>query len=177
MLSFLIGDAVCAFGGPVEDCGKICTMGFEEGYCGGGLIILLAVGFFVWAFMHMSNESAAQREEEFWHRQYEREKAHKEYIEEKFNLHGISSIKAKAEAGDPDAQFQLGVAYMCGVNVTLDEAEGMYWLKQAAAQGHKEADKAIYNLQQAKAKAQREQLAFEQWFRDEEFLRRLRDGY
>ena len=188
LLSLVIGDAVCAFGGPAEDCGKICGQGFREGYCGGGLIILLFLGFLFYAFVKMSNESFERHASEMRQRRYEELQATRRQVETKLNLYNISSIRAKAEAGDADAQFRLGVAYIGGVNVGADEAEGMYWLKKSAAQGNINADKAIYNLQQAKAKAQREQLDFEMWSylyqademarkRDEDLLRKIKRGY
>ncbi len=55
----------------------------------------------------------------------------------------------KANEGDPEAQFKLGVK-MIGFpedsyGIPHDEAEGMYWIEQAAGQGHKEAYKFLYN--------------------------------
>lgn len=184
LFSLVIGDAVCALGDPAEDCGKICGQGFIEGYCGGDLIILLFLGFLFYASVQANADSAFRRRSQ----QYEKLQATKRQAETKLNLYDISSIRAKAEAGDADAQFRLGVADIGGVNVGADEAEGMYWLKKSAAQGNIDADKTIYNFQQAKTKAQREQLDFEMWSylyqademarkRDEDLLRKIKRGY
>ena len=48
----------------------------------------------------------------------------------------ISNLKRKAEQGDADAQFNLGVLYYYGDGVPQDYAKARRWWEQAAAQGH-----------------------------------------
>ena len=192
-----MGDCVCGIAGGVvsEICGGFshaCSdfggQAVKDPSCGGVLIILLAIGFLVYAFMKSFNERASQEIREMQQRKYNELQAMKRQLEAKFNLYDISSIRLKADEGDADSQFRLGVAYMTGVNVGFDEAEGMYWLKKAASQGHKDADKTIYEFQQLKAKAQRDQQDFDRWFylyqademarkRDEDFIRKMKRGY
>ena len=48
----------------------------------------------------------------------------------------FEEIKAKAEAGDADAQFNLGVMYRKGQGMEQDYKEAFKWWKKAADQGH-----------------------------------------
>lgn len=48
-----------------------------------------------------------------------------------------------AEAGDPEAQFNLGAVYESGLGVAADPNKAMGWYAQAAGQGH---PRAQYNL-------------------------------
>ena len=48
-----------------------------------------------------------------------------------------------AEAGDPDAQFNLGQAYKLGRGVPLDLAMAQSWYRKAAAKGHAQAEDAL----------------------------------
>jgi TPR repeat protein len=47
----------------------------------------------------------------------------------------VEEIKAKAEAGDPDSEFQLGVRYALGEGIPEDSAKAMKWFRKAAEQG------------------------------------------
>ena len=51
--------------------------------------------------------------------------------------------RARAEAGDAEAQFNLGVMYAFGRGVTQDYAQAVSWFRKAADQGYAEAQ---YNL-------------------------------
>ena len=51
----------------------------------------------------------------------------------------FEAAKAKAEAGDRDAQFDLGVMYIIGMGVGRDSAEAAKWYRKAAEQGHANA--------------------------------------
>lgn len=45
-----------------------------------------------------------------------------------------------AQAGDPDAQFNMGQAYKLGRGVKADMASAIDWYRKAAAQGHERAE-------------------------------------
>jgi len=51
-----------------------------------------------------------------------------------------------AKVGDVDAQYQVGLAYETGANVTMDEAEAARWFRQAALQGNVEAQYHLARL-------------------------------
>lgn len=51
----------------------------------------------------------------------------------------VKAYRAAADRNDRDAQFRLGCCYLDGLGVTPDRASAVYWLKQAAAQGHRDA--------------------------------------
>jgi len=51
-----------------------------------------------------------------------------------------------AKVGDVDAQYQVGLAYETGANVTVDEAEAARWFRQAALQGNVEAQYHLARL-------------------------------
>lgn len=48
---------------------------------------------------------------------------------------------AKAKAGDPQAQLDVGLMYLHGKSVTLNSSEGLNWIKQAALKGHPAAQR------------------------------------
>jgi TPR repeat protein len=41
-----------------------------------------------------------------------------------------------ARAGDPDAQYRLGILYETGLGVTQSDADAVKWYRKAAAQGN-----------------------------------------
>ncbi len=51
----------------------------------------------------------------------------------------IQELIAKAEQGDPDAQYELGICYLHGEGVERNEEEAVKWLTEAAEQGHVDA--------------------------------------
>ena len=51
----------------------------------------------------------------------------------------VAEVKAQAEAGDADAQFNLGLTYYHGQGVRQDYAEARRWYEKAVAQGHPQA--------------------------------------
>ena len=55
----------------------------------------------------------------------------------------FNTIKAKAEKGDAEAQYDLGVYYGNGQGVAKDEIEAVNWYRKAAEQNYVEAQ---YNL-------------------------------
>ena len=63
-----------------------------------------------------------------------------------FAVHGnsyINKIRQKAESGDVEAQFALGVRYYFGKGVKKDYAEAFSWFSKAAEKEHMKAE---YNL-------------------------------
>lgn len=48
----------------------------------------------------------------------------------------LPALAERAEKGDAEAQYQLALRYLDGRGVTVDEAWGITWLRQAAAAGH-----------------------------------------
>jgi TPR repeat protein len=48
----------------------------------------------------------------------------------------LPEVRAAAERGEPEGQLQLGVAYLRGIGVPKDVAEGLSWWRKAAEQGH-----------------------------------------
>ena len=60
----------------------------------------------------------------------------------------INKIKQEAEAGDECAQNRLGVMYAKGQGVPQDDTQALNWFRQAAEQGHAEAQ---YNLRSLNA--------------------------
>lgn len=55
----------------------------------------------------------------------------------------IAEWRAPAQAGDPDAEFNLGQAYNLGHGVPVDKTVAMDWFRKAAASGHAQAQAAI----------------------------------
>ena len=48
---------------------------------------------------------------------------------------GLPDLHARAEQGDPDAQFSLGFAYKFGIGVDSDWKKAVEWFRKAAEQG------------------------------------------
>ena len=48
-------------------------------------------------------------------------------------------LRARADRGEADAQYKLGVMYSDGRGVGQDEAQATAWYRKAAAQGHSDA--------------------------------------
>lgn len=51
----------------------------------------------------------------------------------------MDALKYQAEKGDPEAQTQLGVAYMKGTGVERSAEKGAQWYRKAAEQGYANA--------------------------------------
>ena len=54
-----------------------------------------------------------------------------------------SLARFRAVAGNPDAQYELGMIYIKGKGVPKSEAVGIAWLRKAAEAGHDEAKKEL----------------------------------
>jgi len=57
----------------------------------------------------------------------------------------FKSWKAKADRGDPNAQFNVGVCYSQGLGVYRDLVEGASWYRKAALQGDRYAQNNLGN--------------------------------
>ena len=68
-------------------------------------------------------------------------------------LKGIDELRGPAEAGDADAQFDLGNKYYTGEGVPEDKAEAVRWYRLAAEQGHAEAQASLRNMPEGAAAA------------------------
>lgn len=55
----------------------------------------------------------------------------------------VAEWRAPANAGDPDAQFNLGQAYKLGRGVPLDPAAALDWYRKSAASGHEQAQATL----------------------------------
>ncbi|MFA6971010.1 MAG: SPOR domain-containing protein [Gallionella sp.] len=55
------------------------------------------------------------------------------------NIQSLGELRARAAAGDADAQFYLGGVFFKGQEVKQDYAEAVKWLRLAAVQGHPQA--------------------------------------
>jgi hypothetical protein len=60
----------------------------------------------------------------------------KESVEKKVTILSLDELRAKAEEGDADAQYSLGMIYEEGAGVEKDEKAAAQWYEKAAAQGH-----------------------------------------
>jgi|SRR5271165_387045 len=58
----------------------------------------------------------------------------------------VTSLKAAAERGDPDAQAELGWLYKSGKGVTQDGAEAFKWYHMAAERGQSLSQCVIGNM-------------------------------
>jgi hypothetical protein len=48
----------------------------------------------------------------------------------------LKALQQKAEQGDAEAQFMLGIAYIGGLGVPQDSAQAFQWIRKAALQGN-----------------------------------------
>lgn len=62
-------------------------------------------------------------------------------------------MKTAAEKGDAEAQYLLGLQYQAGDGIEKSPAEAVKWLRQAATQGHVDAQGALGALQAASGNA------------------------
>src|SRR5229473_6088037 len=51
----------------------------------------------------------------------------------------VEEVKAKAEAGDADSEYRLGLCYYNGEGVAKDFSEAVKWYRKAAEQGFAKA--------------------------------------
>ena len=62
------------------------------------------------------------------------------------SLSEIDALRQKAEQDDVEAQFDLGMHYLCGLGVPEDRTEGIKWIWKAVEQGHKRARELLRQM-------------------------------
>jgi TPR repeat protein len=73
--------------------------------------------------------------------------------------------KAKADQGDADAQFNLGVMYAKGQGVVKDEVEAVKWFRKAADQGNAEAQSNLGVMYAKGEGVVKDEVEAVKWFR------------
>jgi hypothetical protein len=76
-----------------------------------------------------------------------------------------NSIKAKAEAGDPNSEFQLGLAYANGQGVAKDLAEAVKWYRKAAEQNFAPAQTSLGYCYEGGIGVAKDDVEAVKWFR------------
>ena len=77
----------------------------------------------------------------------------------------IEELRAKAQQGDPDAQFQLGIAQDQGVGVAKDQSEAASWYRKAAEKGHAPAQNSLGSMYQHGEGVTLDNAEAVQWYR------------
>jgi TPR repeat protein len=88
-----------------------------------------------------------------------------EAYQEKDYLKAVQVWRPLAQAGDPEAQYRVGVLYAEGKGVAPNDAEAALWFERAAAQGNPSAQ---YNLASSYADGvgvRKDMEAAAKWFR------------
>ncbi|HEY8034609.1 MAG TPA: SEL1-like repeat protein [Methylobacter sp.] len=62
----------------------------------------------------------------------------------------IAQLQREAQAGDPDAQYNLAYMYENGIGVPKNEAKALELYQQAADQGHSEAQNNLDAMSSSK---------------------------
>ncbi len=61
-------------------------------------------------------------------------------VKDRVGGEGVASLQARAEAGEAEAQFDLGLLYKQGRGVTQDYKEAYIWYSLGAANGYSSAE-------------------------------------
>jgi TPR repeat protein len=77
----------------------------------------------------------------------------------------IAQLRAKAESGDVEAQFQLGSRYHVGVGVLENAAEAVKWYRLAADRGNAPAQQALGHMYDVGAGVPENDIEAVKWFR------------
>lgn len=75
-------------------------------------------------------------------------------------------MKKAAEQGDPECQYELGNAYVCGKGVEPDLEESVKWYRLAAEQGHKYAKKKVLEVERRIEKEKKENAKYSKQYLD-----------
>jgi TPR repeat protein len=76
-----------------------------------------------------------------------------------------AAVRAKAQQGEPQAQWQLGDLYALGEGVQFSYAEAAKWYQRGAEQGNPDAEAALGELYQAGRGVGKDLAAASKWFR------------
>ena len=76
----------------------------------------------------------------------------------------IQSLRAKAEQGDADAQYSLGVKYRIGRGVPESDVEAVKWFRRAAEQGHISAQWSMGHMYDEGYGVQENNVTAANWF-------------
>lgn len=60
-------------------------------------------------------------------------------VSQELRSHAVTQCKVAADAGDKEAQYQLGIYYYDGRLIETNYFESVYWLKKASSQAHVDA--------------------------------------
>jgi TPR repeat protein len=74
-------------------------------------------------------------------------------------------LMAKANAGNPDAQFRVGVQYELGAHVTKDPAQAAVWYRKASDQGYAQAQHSLGVLYESGNGVPLDPATAAQWYR------------
>ncbi|SKA90726.1 Sel1 repeat-containing protein [Prosthecobacter debontii] len=74
-------------------------------------------------------------------------------------------LRAWAEKGDADSQFELGLRLLTGEGITKNEAEGVKWMEQAAAQKHLRAQFVMGSLYEDGVGVKKDEAKAFEWYR------------
>jgi TPR repeat protein len=77
----------------------------------------------------------------------------------------VADIRARAEAGDAEAQFRLGRMFLDGDGVSQDHVQSVAWFRKAAAQGHPKAQNNLGNAFANGLGVPRDAAQAVEWFR------------
>lgn len=72
--------------------------------------------------------------------------------------------RMRAEKGDAEAQYNLGMLYLTGVGAPQDFNEAIKWIKQAAEQGYGEAQNILGSAYYSGAGVEQSYLDAHMWF-------------
>src|SRR5206468_12753844 len=75
-----------------------------------------------------------------------------------------SKLRARADAGEAEAQYQLASMYWEGKTVNRDPTEALKWYQRAAEYGHREAQAKLAELYEQGAGISRNYERAAQWY-------------
>jgi hypothetical protein len=81
------------------------------------------------------------------------------------DLASFEEVKAKAEAGNADSEYQLGVRYFKGIGVPQNGVEALKWWRKAAEQNYAEAQVDLGICYAEGKGAPKDELEAVKWFR------------
>ena len=77
----------------------------------------------------------------------------------------LGVYRSRAEKGDPEAQYILGLCYYCGDGVPKNISEAAKWYRKAAEQGHAQAQDLLANFYATGVGVKKDYHEATRWFR------------